>query len=155
MLSIRPFSSLLRHSKQLIPPKFVPVASFAARPAPTPAANTKQVEYRCGNDVFVGSGKLGDTILDVVFDNDIPLDGFGACGGNLACCTSHIILSPEHYKRVDRISPPSQEEMDLLDEAPEFSEYSRLACQVQLGKNDPDIISVKVPVEKRDMRVMT
>ncbi|KAE9415318.1 hypothetical protein Angca_007629, partial [Angiostrongylus cantonensis] len=72
---------------------------------------------------------LGDTLLDVVVDNDLALDGFGACEGTLACCTCHVILSPEHFERVDQINPAGEEELDLLDLAPELSDYSRLGCQ--------------------------
>ncbi|EYC22419.1 hypothetical protein Y032_0017g3337 [Ancylostoma ceylanicum] len=50
--------------------------------------------------------------------------------GTLACCTCHVILSPQHYERVDRLNPAGEEEMDLLDLAPELSDYSRLGCQV-------------------------
>ncbi|VDK56375.1 unnamed protein product [Cylicostephanus goldi] len=60
----------------------------------------------------------------------MPFIGFGSCGGNCACSTCMVILTPEHFKRVDRINPASEEENDLLDEAPEMTDYSRLACQV-------------------------
>ncbi|KIH47860.1 hypothetical protein ANCDUO_22075, partial [Ancylostoma duodenale] len=76
--------------------------------------------------------QLGDTLLDVVINNDLPLDGFGACEGTLACCTCHVILSPQHYERVDRLNPAGEEELDLLDLAPELSDYSRLGCQVSV-----------------------
>ncbi|KAJ1350015.1 hypothetical protein KIN20_005710 [Parelaphostrongylus tenuis] len=62
-------------------------------------------------------------------NNNLPFDGFGACEGMKACCTCHVILSPEHYERVDRINPAGEEELDLLDLATELCDYSRLACQ--------------------------
>uniref|UniRef100_A0A0K0D2X3 2Fe-2S ferredoxin-type domain-containing protein n=1 Tax=Angiostrongylus cantonensis TaxID=6313 RepID=A0A0K0D2X3_ANGCA len=72
----------------------------------------------------------------------------------LACCTCHVILSPEHFERVDQINPAGEEELDLLDLAPELSDYSRLGCQVQVESNDPETIVVKVPTQKRDARTL-
>lgn len=43
----------------------------------------------------LSSVQLGDSLLDVVVNNDLPLDGFGACEGTLACCTCHVVLSPD------------------------------------------------------------
>ncbi|RCN47776.1 2Fe-2S iron-sulfur cluster binding domain protein [Ancylostoma caninum] len=153
MLSIRTFSTLLRNCKRLATPVSFASTNAATSSSAAKAPNTKQVEFHCGNEKFVGTAKLGDTLLDVVINNDLPLDGFGACEGTLACCTCHVILSPQHYERVDRLNPAGEEEMDLLDLAPELSDYSRLGCQVQVESADPDLIVVKVPVEKRDLRV--
>ena len=66
-----------------------------------------------------------------MLNNDLPLDGFGACEGTLACCTCHVILSQEHFDRQDRTNPASEEELDLLDLAPDLSDLSRLGCQVR------------------------
>ncbi|EYC10501.1 hypothetical protein Y032_0055g2588 [Ancylostoma ceylanicum] len=49
--------------------------------------------------------------------------------GTLACCTCHVILSPQHYERVDRLNPAGEEVLDLLDLAPERSDCSRLRCE--------------------------
>ena len=38
--------------------------------------------------------KEGDNLLDVAINNDIDLDGFGACEGTLACSTCHVIFTP-------------------------------------------------------------
>lgn len=67
---------------------------------------------------------MGDTLLDVVVDNELDVDGFGkvilcivllqgACQGSLACSTCHLILPPDLYDKLP--SPPSEEEIDLLD----------------------------------------
>jgi ferredoxin len=39
--------------------------------------------------------KEGENLLDVVVNNDIDIDGFGACEGTLACSTCHLIFTPE------------------------------------------------------------
>ena len=38
--------------------------------------------------------KDGDNLLDIAINNDIDLDGFGACEGTLACSTCHVIFTP-------------------------------------------------------------
>ncbi|VDN00832.1 unnamed protein product [Thelazia callipaeda] len=95
------------------------------------------------------TGELGESLYDVAINADLPIDGFGACEGVLACCTCHVILEPEHYKR---LPPPTEDEIDLLDLAPDLTDYSRLGCQVKLTKNDLPSIEITVPSEVRDAR---
>ncbi|CAJ0607961.1 unnamed protein product [Cylicocyclus nassatus] len=153
-LATRTFAPL-SNGRQLLSIASVASFNFACplsnRPLPP---KTRRVEYNYGGRKYVGIGKLGDTLLDVVLDNEMPFIGFGSCGGNCACSTCHVILTPEHFKRVDRINPASEEENDLLDEAPELTDYSRLACQVPLDRKDPETLVVKVPLEKADARIM-
>lgn len=50
--------------------------------------------------------------MDVVVNNNIDLDGFGACEGTLTCSTCHLIFSqPDFDKLPDK---PGDEEMDML-----------------------------------------
>lgn len=44
-------------------------------------------------------GRIGQSLYEVVIDKDLPIDGYGACEGTLACCTCHVVLEPEHFKR--------------------------------------------------------
>lgn len=46
------------------------------------------------------SGKVGDSLLDVVVNNSIDLEGFGACEGTLTCSTCHLILKQDDYDRL-------------------------------------------------------
>ena len=55
-----------------------------------------------------------DTILDVALDNDIEIEG--ACGGECACSTCHVILSEDDF---DQLPEPDEEEEDTT---PGFSE---------------------------------
>lgn len=45
-----------------------------------------------------GTGKLGDSPLDVVINNNI--DGFGACEGTLSCSSCHLMLKQEDFNRL-------------------------------------------------------
>ncbi|VDN98651.1 unnamed protein product [Rodentolepis nana] len=63
---------------------------------------------------------VGDTLFDVVLNNNLDIDGFGACDGELACSTCHLILSDDVYNKLS--NPPSEEELDLLDTAPHITD---------------------------------
>lgn len=62
---------------------------------------------------ITAKGRHGDSLLDVVVDNDLDLDGFGACEGTLACSTCHLILPQDVYDKIP--NKPLDEELDMLD----------------------------------------
>ncbi|CAD6185868.1 unnamed protein product [Caenorhabditis auriculariae] len=116
------------------------------------ASETRTVRFLNGDRKFDANGKIGQTLLDVVVEHDLALDGFGACEGTLACCTCHVILGKEHFEREDKLNPAGEEELDLLDMAPELNDYSRLGCQIKITKKDPEVVEVVVPTINRDAR---
>ncbi|XP_078401606.1 adrenodoxin [Cetorhinus maximus] len=93
-------------------------------------------------------GNLGDSLLDVVIDNNLDIDGFGACEGTLACSTCHLIFEESIFKKLDSIT---DEEMDMLDLAYGLTERSRLGCQICLKKWMDGMI-VEVPNDVADAR---
>lgn len=44
-------------------------------------------------------GKVGDSLLDVVVNNDLDIEGYGACEGTVTCSTCHVVLKKEDYDR--------------------------------------------------------
>lgn len=94
-------------------------------------------------------GKVGDSLLDVVVNNNIDLDGFGACEGTLTCSTCHLIFSQEVFDQLPE--KPSDEELDMLDLAFELTDTSRLGCQITLTEK-LDGLEVKVPATVNDVR---
>jgi ferredoxin len=70
----------------------------------------------------------------------------GACGGELACSTCHIIMDDATYKKVLKICPKGEEEEDMLDLAWGLTDTSRLGCQIKLCA-ELDSIEVKIPEE--------
>ncbi|KAL6481501.1 hypothetical protein MHYP_G00095810 [Metynnis hypsauchen] len=90
----------------------------------------------------------GESLLDVVVDQDLDFDGFGACEGTLACSTCHVIFEEEVYKQLGRIS---DEEMDMLDLAYGLTDTSRLGCQICLTKS-LDGVTVRLPESVADIR---
>ncbi|XP_063982634.1 adrenodoxin-like protein 2, mitochondrial [Diachasmimorpha longicaudata] len=94
-------------------------------------------------------GKIGDTLLDIVVNNEIDLDGYGACEGTLTCSTCHLILPKDVYDKLP--DKPTDEENDMLDLASGLTETSRLGCQIILT-SDLDGLEVRVPPTLYDAR---
>uniref|UniRef100_A0A3B5R8V8 2Fe-2S ferredoxin-type domain-containing protein n=1 Tax=Xiphophorus maculatus TaxID=8083 RepID=A0A3B5R8V8_XIPMA len=90
----------------------------------------------------------GDSLLDVVINEDLDFDGFGACEGTLACSTCHLIFDEEMYKK---LGPVTDEEMDMLDLAYGLTETSRLGCQICLTKSLEGMVA-RVPESVADIR---
>ncbi|KAL3780620.1 hypothetical protein ACHAW5_000158 [Stephanodiscus triporus] len=61
--------------------------------------------------------EIGKNLMDVAHDNNIELEG--ACGGELACSTCHLVFEKEIY---DTLPPKTDEEEDMLDLAFELTE---------------------------------
>ena len=81
----------------------------------------------------------GSVLLDVAQAAGEPLEG--ACEGQMACSTCHVIVSPEDF---ERLPAASEEEDDLLDLAWGVMRTSRLACQITLGE-ELDKLTVRMP----------
>ncbi|RWS31283.1 Adrenodoxin-like protein [Leptotrombidium deliense] len=95
------------------------------------------------------TGKEGDTLLDVVVNNDVDIDGFGACEGTLCCSSCHLIFKNEDFEKLK--PKASDEELDLLDLAFGLTDTSRLGCQITLNR-ELDGVEVIVPEGIHDAR---
>ena len=67
------------------------------RPLSTFKPLLKRAEYSItfitgDGEKHTAKGKDGDNLLDIVIDQEIDIDGFGACEGTLACSTCHLIF---------------------------------------------------------------
>ena len=81
----------------------------------------------------------GSLLLDVAQNAGQPLEG--ACEGQMACSTCHVIVDPSDF---ERLPPASEEEDDLLDLAWGVARTSRLACQITLA-DELGTLTVKMP----------
>ena len=81
----------------------------------------------------------GSVLLDVAQAAGQPLEG--ACEGQMACSTCHVLVDPADF---ERLPPASEEEDDLLDLAWGVARTSRLACQIVLG-DELGTLTVKMP----------
>src|SRR3954471_10519830 len=76
----------------------------------------------------VCEGRLGESILDIAINNDVPLQH--ACGGFCACTTCHVIVRSADHQRA--LSEMEEEEMDRLELVSERQDTSRLGCQTKV-----------------------
>uniref|UniRef100_G1Q1S2 Adrenal ferredoxin n=1 Tax=Myotis lucifugus TaxID=59463 RepID=G1Q1S2_MYOLU len=99
-------------------------------------------------EILTTKGKIGDSLLDVVIENNLDIDGFGACEGTLACSTCHLIFEKHIYDKLEAIT----DEEDMLDLAYGLQiKISRLGCQICLTKS-MDNMTVQVPDAMSDAR---
>ncbi len=86
-------------------------AAAAASPSSAPAPTVKITffESKKGDKITVDA-EVGKSVLDAALKHQIDIEG--ACGGEMACSTCHVILSKKLY---DSLPKKSEEEQDMLD----------------------------------------
>ena len=121
-----------------------------ASPAMTEPVRTYRITFLpVGKTVTAGpvdpaahhEGRPG-SVLDWADQNDIPLDH--ACGGFDACSTCHVIVR----EGLASCNETSDDEEDMLDEAPGLTRQSRLACQC-IPDGTQDVV-VEIPAWNRN-----
>jgi len=113
---------------------------------------------KCYKITFLPSGKtitVGDpdpeahhegepgSVLDWATRNDIDIDH--ACGGFAACSTCHVIVK----EGLETCNETSEDEDDMLDQAPGVTLKSRLACQC-IADGTRDLV-VEIPAWNRNL----
>ncbi len=88
-----------------------------------------------------GSHGRGGSLLDIALAHGVPINH--ACGGAGACSTCHVIVQ----EGAQNLSPPSDEELDMVDHAPSHTPDSRLAC-LAVVKGD---VRVRIPAWNRNL----
>ncbi|NVJ99355.1 MAG: 2Fe-2S iron-sulfur cluster binding domain-containing protein [Alphaproteobacteria bacterium] len=91
------------------------------------------------------STEPGVSVLQLA--HELGLEMEGACEGNMACSTCHVIVDAAHF---DRLPEASEEEEEMLDLALGLCETSRLGCQVIITE-DMDGLVLQLPKEHRNM----
>ena len=81
----------------------------------------------------------GQSLMEVARDNGLPVEG--TCGGNMACCTCHMIVDRAYFQNLPR---PSAEELGMLDLAEGLRPTSRLGCQIRITAEIEGIV-LKLP----------
>ncbi|CBZ54605.1 putative 2Fe-2S iron-sulfur cluster binding domain containing protein [Neospora caninum Liverpool] len=82
----------------------------------------------------------GQTVLMVAFENDVGIEG--ACGGQCACSTCHVILSKADFAKFPEAD---DDEQDMLDLAVHTTDTSRLGCRLKLDE-DHNGLELQLPV---------
>ncbi|MDJ0683635.1 MAG: 2Fe-2S iron-sulfur cluster-binding protein [Alphaproteobacteria bacterium] len=70
----------------------------------------------------------GLSVMQVAVDNDVDIEA--ACEGSMACATCHMVVDADWY---GKLTPPTEEEEDMLDLAFGLTETSRLTCQIRVS----------------------
>ncbi|MBI4081658.1 MAG: 2Fe-2S iron-sulfur cluster binding domain-containing protein [Candidatus Lambdaproteobacteria bacterium] len=83
------------------------------------------------------------SILDWALKRGVELDH--ACGGFAACSTCHVVVR----EGLETCNETSEDEEDMLDEAPGLTLQSRLACQC-IPDGSKDLV-VEVPLWNRNL----
>ncbi len=81
----------------------------------------------------------GLSVLEVAHKHGVDLEG--ACEGSLACSTCHVVIDPEWF---DKLTPPTEDEEDMLDLAFGLETTSRLGCQIMIDQTLDGLV-VKLP----------
>ena len=82
-----------------------------------------------GSKTWKCEANEGDSLLLVAHNNDIDIEG--ACEGNMACSTCHVIVDKEHF---DKLGEATEEEEEMLDLAYDLHATSRLGCQIFMSQ---------------------
>jgi ferredoxin len=88
----------------------------------------------------------GTNLLDLAQREGQPLEG--ACEGQMACSTCHVIVDAGDFEKLPRAS---EEEEDMLDLAAHVTRHSRLSCQIWLSE-DLESLTVRIPSGFHDMQ---
>ena len=75
------------------------------------------------------------------------LDMEGACEGNMACSSCHVIVDPDWSSKLSR---PAEEEEDMLDLVYGLRRTSRLGCQIIMTA-ELDGLTLRLPSESRNL----
>jgi ferredoxin-2, mitochondrial len=66
-------------------------------------------------------------LMEVMKSYELPVEG--TCGGMALCASCHIYIHSDHD-----LSSPSDDELNMLDEAFFVKSNSRLGCQIKIDK---------------------
>jgi len=81
---------------------------------------------KSGKEILV-LATVGKNLLEIAHEHNIELEG--ACGGELACATCHLVFERHIYDSLPKKVP---EEDDMLDLAFKLTDTSRLGCQIRV-----------------------
>jgi 2Fe-2S ferredoxin len=86
-------------------------------------------------------GRNGWSVMEILRDGGLPVAA--ECGGACACATCHVYVNDGWY---EKLSPPADAEIDMLDMALAVEANSRLSCQI-VCSDELDGIKVTIAPE--------
>jgi len=85
----------------------------------------------------------GWRVMEIIRDHGLPIKA--ECGGACACATCHVYIDESW---LDRIHAMNEEEEDMLDEAFDLQDNSRLSCQIIMSK---ELDGLKIKLAPADL----
>jgi 2Fe-2S ferredoxin len=82
----------------------------------------------------------GISLMQLALRNGVP-GIIGECGGVMSCATCHVYVDDAWY---ERLTPPQQAELDMLEFADEPTALSRLGCQIKV-RDELNGMIVRIP----------
>jgi 2Fe-2S ferredoxin len=82
----------------------------------------------------------GETLMTVAVQAGVSAIE-GECGGEMSCATCHVWIGDDWASKLKRAS---QDELDLLEADDDYTDESRLGCQVKYT-SDLDGLVAKIP----------
>ena len=71
----------------------------------------------------------GWRVMEIIREHGLPIKA--ECGGACACATCHVYVDAAW---LEKIPAKREDEEDMLDEAFELQDNSRLSCQIIMGE---------------------
>lgn len=71
----------------------------------------------------------GWRVMEIIRDYGLPIKA--ECGGACSCATCHVYVDEEWFGKLHPMEP---EEEDMLDEAYDVKDNSRLSCQILMSE---------------------
>lgn len=68
--------------------------------------------------------------MEIIRDHGLPIKA--ECGGACCCATCHVFVDPNW---MDKLIPPSLDEVDMVADLPDSKENSRLSCQILMRED--------------------
>lgn len=78
----------------------------------------------------------GWRVMEIIRDNDLPIKA--ECGGACSCATCHVYVNEEW---VEKLYAMRDDEEEMLDEAFDVEDNSRLSCQIIMT---PELNGLKI-----------
>lgn len=78
----------------------------------------------------------GWRVMEIIRDHELPIKA--ECGGACSCATCHVYVDEDWF---DKLAEKRDEEEDMLDEAIDVQDNSRLSCQIIMS---PELNGLKV-----------
>ncbi len=79
-------------------------------------------------------------VMEIIRDHGLPIKA--ECGGACCCATCHVYVDQDW---VDKIPEKRDDEEDMLDEAIDVQDNSRLSCQILMREELDGLIVTLAP----------